>query len=232
MDGTSGAMLVVALLAALGGGVALVAWRGERSRRAGAESEASRIQAALDAARAEAEAAVRASRGRQDELGELRRKLEKARKRAFTAQEERAPLESRLKELEALARSREEEAVRLRARLDGFEADRESTGRESTRLREELARAEKAAATLRIDPQEHAFLRKRADAAEDEVRRLGAALREAEHEASRWRQRERVQRRAYTVLRGELDIARDHLRVARGEGALEVEDGSLGADER
>jgi len=226
MDGSAGATLVLALLAALAAGASLVAWRGERTRRARAEGEARRLDEALGTARAEAEAAARAGRGRQDEVGELRRKLEKARKRAFSAQEERAPLEARVKELEGQARAREEEAARLRGRLDGFDADREAAGREAARLREELARAEKAAAAVRVDPGEHAFLRKRADAAEDEVRRLGAALREAEHEASRWRQRERVQRRAYTVLRGELEIARDHLRVARGEGALELDDGA------
>ena len=218
-------------MALLAAGAAALAWRGERARRAQAESDAARLGAELDAARAAVETGARASRGRQDELVELRRKLEKARKRAFAAQEERGPLEARVKELEASVRGREEELARLRGRLDAFESARESADRETGRLREELARAEKAAAAaLRVDPEEHALLRKRVDAAEDEVRRLGAALRAAEQEASRWRQRERVQRRAYTVLRGELDIAKDHLRVARGEGALEVDDGAEAGD--
>src|SRR5690606_19753419 len=134
------------------------------------------------------------------------RKLEKARKRAFSAQEERAALDARIRELEALVRAREEEAARLRGRIDGLEAERDGAAREAARLREELARATRAAAAARIDPDEHALLRKRVEAAEDEVRRLNGALRAAEQEASRWRQRERVQRRAYTVLRGELDI--------------------------
>jgi chromosome segregation ATPase len=198
-----------ALFAALG-------WRSERSRRAGLERELALLRDELDSLREAAQGRARAGRERGDELGELRRKLEKARKRAFTATEEKAPLEARAAELEAKLRARDLEAARLRGQVALLEAEQERATREGARLREQHARAVQAAATVRIDPGEHRQLAQRSEAAEQEVRRLAGLLRDSEREAGRYRQRERVQRRAYTVLRGELDVAKDRIRALQG----------------
>jgi chromosome segregation ATPase len=225
MDGTTGAAFAAAALGVGGALLAGTRWRRERSQRGVLEAEVERLAGEAAAARAEADARARARRERSEELSELRRKLEKARKRAFAVQEERAPLEARLAEVEDRLRARDEEAGRLRARAEQLEAERSVAAREMDRLREELARAEGAAAAVRIDPDSHRELGQRVEAAEEEVRRLQAVLREVEHDASRWRQRERVQRRAYTVLRGELEVAKDRIRALRGEaGADPVED--------
>ncbi len=229
MDGTTGLFLTLAVLGLAGAGLMVIAWRGERSRGAAAQAEAERLSAEAEALRRATDAAQRAGRGQGEELAGLRRKLEKARKRAFVAQQEREPLAVRITELETTLADRERMAAELRRQLESFAEERERSGRELARLGEELAGARQAAAGARIDPGEHALLQQRVEAAESEVRRLQTLLRETEHEASRWRQRERVQRRSYTVLRGELEIAKDHLRALRGGGGIEVDDGAAAA---
>lgn len=232
MDAITGALLALAALGVAAAAVLFAAWRGERARCAAAQDQASRVAGELETLRRGADAAERAGRGRSDELTELRRKLEKARKRAFAAQQEREPLTARVTELETALADREAAAADLRVRLEGFAEERAGTAQALGRLREELAEARQAAAGSRIDPREHGSLQQRVEAAETEVRRLQSLLRAAEQEVSRWRQRERVQRRSYTVLRGELEIAKDHLRALRGDGALEVDDGAAAANDR
>jgi chromosome segregation ATPase len=229
MQGSAGILWALAVLGIAGTGLMVAVWRGERVRHAAAQAELQRLADEIESGRRTAETAQRAGRGHAEELAELRRKLEKARKRAFVAQQEREPLAARIAELETTLTDRERVATELRRQLESFAEEREHTGRELARLGEELTGARRAAAGARIDPGAHGLLQQRVEAAESEVRRLQTLLREAEHEASRWRQRERVQRRSYTVLRGELEIAKDHLRALRGDGAIEVDDGAAAA---
>jgi len=217
MDATIGSAVALAGLAVLAAVLVGVGWRGERGRRAALEQEVARLGEEL--ARARQEARARAGRDRGEELAALRRKLEKARRRAFAAQEERRPLEARAAEAETRVREREAEIARLRGELEGLAARAAAAAQEAERLRAQLDEARRQAAAARIDPEEHRSLGLRAAAAEAEVRRLGEALREAAQEASRWRQRERVQRRAYTVLRGELEVAKDRVRELTGSAA-------------
>ena len=216
---------VVALFAAL-------AWRRERSRRAGLEGELGALRGELDSQREAARSRARSGHERGDELAELRRKLEKARKRAFVANEEKGPLEARAAELEAKLRARELDAARLRDALIRLQAEHERAVREGAHLREEQAHAVQAAAR-QVDPEAHRQLAQRCEAAEQEARRIAGLLRDSEREASRYRQRERVQRRAYTVLRGELDVARDRIRALQGlpgESPAPGESAELGSD--
>jgi hypothetical protein len=67
-----------------------------------------------------------------------------------------------------------------------------------------------------IDPEEHRGQAQRLEAAEEEVRRLGAQIRDVERDAMRYRQRERTHRRLYLVIRGELGAAQDRIRQLSG----------------
>lgn len=229
------------VFALLAGGAAIgagVAWRGERTRRGASESELAALRETLASERRSAEANSEAKRGRDAELAELRQRLDKAKRRAFAAQEEKAPLEARVAALEAELADREREAKRLRDEVARLEGEVESAVRERTRLREELARAsgerDAAARVHVVDPESHRELAQRFAAAEDEVRRLGAQLREQEREALRYRQRERTHRRLYMVIRGELEAAKDRIRTLTGappgEAFAEPDDAGEGAE--
>ena len=227
-------LLLLALGLAIAAAAAAVAWRGERARRVALESEAEELREAAIAARRDAEAKTEAKRARGDELTELRQRLDKAKRRAFTAQEEKAPLEARIAALETELGDRERETKRLRDDLARLEGEVELASRDKTRLRDETQRAvearDAAARVPRVDPEEQRSLAHRADAAEEEVRRLNAQLREIERDAMRYRQRERTHRRLYMVIRGELGAAQDRIRqltgAPPGEAFVEPDDPS------
>lgn len=227
-------VLLLALALAIVSAVAVVAWRAERGRRTALEAEAAGLRDAVVAVRREAEAKVEAKRARGDEVTELRQRLDKAKRRAFAAQEEKAPLEARIAALETELGDRERETKRLRDDLARFEAEIESSNRDKTRLREEAVRAvearDAAARAPRVDPEEQRSLAHRADAAEEEVRRLNGQVREIERDAMRYRQRERTHRRLYMVIRGELGAAQDRIRqltgAPPGEAFIEPDDPS------
>ena len=177
MTGSAFALLGLACWRA--GVAASLAWRGERTRAQSARQRNSRacaIRSRASAARVEQKTSERRERG--DEVAELRRRLEKAKRRAFSAQEERAPLEARASALEAELRDREAECKRLRDDVAKLEGDVDGARRDTARLREEASHAvqerDKASRVVRIDPDEHRALAHRADAAEEEVRRLNA----------------------------------------------------------
>ena len=200
--------------------VGFIAWRGERTRARDLAAELADLREAAEQERAAREAKSTERRERGDEVSELRRRLEKAKRRAFSVQEERAPLEARAAALETELRDRETECKRLRDEVAKLEGDVDGARRDTTRLREEAALAiqerEKASRIARIDPDEHRALAHRADAAEEEVRRLTAQQREIEKDAMRYRQRERTHRRLYLVIRGELGAAQDRIRQLSG----------------
>jgi chromosome segregation ATPase len=217
MTGGAFALVGLAVLAAV---VAFLGWRSERTRAQALNAELAAQRDAIEAERSAREAKATEKRERSDEVAELRRRLEKAKRRAFTVQEERAPLEARATALEAELRERESECKRLRDDVARLEGDVDGARRDTTRLREEAAvlvqEREKAARVARIDPDEHRGLAHRADAAEEEVRRLTAQLRDVEKDALRYRQRERTHRRLYLVIRGELGAAQDRIRQLSG----------------
>lgn len=217
MTGGAIALVGLAVLAAV---VAFLGWRGERNRAQALDAELAAQRDAIEAERSARETKATEKRERSDEVAELRRRLEKAKRRAFTVQEERAPLEARATALESELRERESECKRLRDDVARLEGDVDGARRDTTRLREEAAvlvqEREKAARVARIDPDEHRGLAHRADAAEEEVRRLTAQLRDVEKDALRYRQRERTHRRLYLVIRGELGAAQDRIRQLSG----------------
>lgn len=217
MTGMVFALLGVAVLVAV---IGFVAWRGEWSRRHGLESELAGLRDSVESERRALELKTTERRERGDEVAELRRRLDKAKRRAFSVQEDRAPLEARASALEAELRAREAECKRLRDDVARLEGDAEGARRETARLREEASVAvqerDKAARVARIDPDEHRALAHRADAAEEEVRRLNARIRDVERDAMRFRQRERTHRRLYMVIRGELGAAQDRIRHLSG----------------
>ncbi len=217
MTGMVFALLGLAVLAAV---VGFIAWRGERTRRLGIEGEVTGLRDAIERSTVALEEKTSERRERGDEVAELRRRLEKAKRRAFSVQEERAPLEARASALETELRDREAECKRLRDEVARLEADVDGARRDAARLREEASVAvqerDKAARVARIDPDEHRSLAHRADAAEEEVRRLNARIRDVERDAMRIRQRERTHRRLYMVIRGELGAAQDRIRHLSG----------------
>jgi len=209
------ALWLVAALATAGAALGWLAWRGEGARRAALEAEAEELRARVDLVGAEAGARTRRAEEREAELQELRRKLDKAKRRAFAAQEERAPREARVAEVEGELETRDREIRRLRDEGLRLAGELERSAREVQRLREELAKAPPREAGA--DPEALAALDARAGRAEEAARSLEARLREVEHEASRYRQRERTHRRLYMVIKGELDAAKDRIRALQNQ---------------
>jgi chromosome segregation protein len=216
----TGAAFALVGLAVLAVGLGFVAWHGERARRLGLEAELAALRDSIDNERSALEQKTTDRRERAGEVAELRQRLEKAKRRAFSAQEEKAPLETRVTAIEVELRDRDAECKRLRDEVAKLEGDIDTARRDTVRLREEASQAvqerDKAARVVRVDPDEHRTLAHRADAAEEEVRRLNAQIREVERDALRYRQRERTHRRLYLVIRGELGAAQDRIRQLSG----------------
>jgi len=216
----TGAAFALVGLAVLIVGIGFVVWRGERVRRLGLEAELAALRDSIDSERSALEQKTTDRRERAGEIAELRQRLEKAKRRAFTAQEEKAPLEARVSAIEVEVRDRDAECKRLRDQVAKLEGDIDGARRDAGRLREQASNAvqerDKASRVVRIDPDEHRTLAHRADAAEEEVRRLNARIRDVERDALRYRQRERTHRRLYLVIRGELGAAQDRIRQLSG----------------
>jgi len=216
----TGAAFALVGLAVLAAAIAFAAWRGERVGRLGLEAELGTLRASIESERSALEQKTTDRRERAGEIAELRQRLEKAKRRAFSAHEERAPLEARAAATLADLRDRDAECKRLRDEVARLEGDTDAARRDVVRLREETSQAvqerDKAARVVRIDPDEHRALSHRVDAAEDEVRRLNAQIRDVERDALRFRQRERTHRRLYLVIRGELGAAQDRIRQLSG----------------
>lgn len=213
-------LLGAALIAGASAVGAGLAWRGERVRRGAADAELAAQAEQYETLRRTIDTKAETRRGRDAELADLRQRLDKAKRRAFQAQEEKAPLEARIAALETELGDRERETKRLRDDVARLEGEVDGAARDRERLREEAARVtgerDKAAREVRVDPEEHRATTHRLAAAEEEVRRLGAQLRDLERDAMRYRQRERTHRRLYMVIRGELGAAKDRIRTLTG----------------
>ncbi len=216
----NGEMFALLALAVLSAGIGFVAWRGEQHRRRGLEAEVAALRDSIESERGALEQKTTDRREREGEIAELRKRLEKAKRRAFSAQEEKAPLDARVAAIETELRDRDAECKRLRDEVAKLEVEVDGARRDTVRLREETSHAvqerDKAARVVHIDPDAHRSLSHRADAAEEEVRRLNAQIRDVERDAMRFRQRERTHRRLYMVIRGELGAAQDRIRHFSG----------------
>lgn len=207
------------LLAGLAGAVA--AWRTEALRRRHAEKALADAQREADAQRAEAESARRKGGRRDGELQDLRRRLDRAKRRANAAQQEREPLAERAAALENQLAAREREGREAREAAERAERAFGEAERERVRLEASLEQAAArngpdAAARLEREAARADEERARAERAEAECARLERRARQAEREAGRYRQRERTQRRLYTVVRSQLEAAHDRIRGLEG----------------
>ncbi len=213
---------LISAAAAVTAGLAVAAWRTERSRRAALGAETDRLRAALEAERVDGERRKKRREDAASELGELRRKLDKAKRRAFDAQERLAPLEAELETLrregsrsaEALRKS-EQEREHLEKRIEQLLAEASSlrAQREAAARREAVA---ERAAPPAAPPEELASLRGALAERETALARLVSKHEATEREAGRYRQRARTHQRLYMVIRGELEVAKDRLRALQG----------------
>lgn len=195
--------VLAALATATAGAFGLLA-RAQRGARSRLEAELGETQRALEAQRGEQAKRARSFEERGKELGELRRRLDKTRRRAFDARATSGSLEERIAELEQALERRDEQA---RASARALEAAREALAardRELVQAREQLADAATAPDPAEDGARRHQML-------EAELRDLTRKLRDAERETARYRSRERTHRRLYLVIKGELDAARDRL---------------------
>ncbi len=182
----------------------------ERERRAHEEAKTER-----DRLRETASQNERKGGDRADEVRDLRKRLEKTKRRAFEAQEELEPLRGRVTQLENELRGRDH-TLRLRddaiARSESLLA---SALAERDSAKAEVERAGTVAQDLAA--QRDAAKRVEEGAAADQLAKFEARAAQAEREASRYRQRHRTSERLYTVIRGELDIAKDQIRALQGK---------------
>lgn len=181
------------------------------------------LEAARDAMAETARAAekrfegkVRENRKRGEELGELRKRIDKAKKRAARAQDEQKGEGARIRQLE--------EQLRI------AEADRRAALSELERTAGAGASAPAPAVAAPVAPspapapgptpeQLEALksLTQRAEEAEGRMAALEAELRTAAHEAARYRKKSRSLETAYTAQHGELEAKRDRLRALQEE---------------
>lgn len=201
------------MLAGMIAAVAVAAWRGERGRRVALESQHAAHDEALSSARDEARS-QRDARGERDrEIQELRRKIDKTRRRAHQTREDNQPINARLRDLEERFATNERELGHARDEAARLEAALARASQDAARLGAELAQEKQKAPP---PPPEDSEWKRRNQAAEEEVRRLGTQCRDFEREIGRHRQQSRTYRRLYGMIQGELELARERVRHLEG----------------
>jgi chromosome segregation ATPase len=194
-------------------------WRSERRFRVRAERDVGELCEQSASLEAELSRRARSAEKRSQELIELRRKLDKTKKRAFEASGGTVDLEARIGELEERLRAREQETREARDAAARITQELVGERHAVAELRQKVLPLEHAAPE---DREDLAKLKRRAEAAETQVKQLTEKLKNAEREASRYRTRERTHRRLYAAIKGELDVLKDRLRTlerARGDPA-------------
>ncbi|UCE86297.1 MAG: hypothetical protein JSU66_00690 [Deltaproteobacteria bacterium] len=155
-------------------------------------------------------------RRRGEELGDLKRKLEKTRKRAAQDREAHVHEDDVRTRLEEDLALRTAEAHELRAELERTQAQLVQLGGEVRRLRERPpAPVANAPDVSRIE----ALERERTEA-RDEAARQRTALAAAEAANRTLRERADRHRKLYLVIKGQLDVAKERIRMLE---ALRVE---------
>lgn len=151
-------------------------------------------------------------RARGEELGELRKKYEKMKKRAGDSIEEEKTLPAKIRTLEtdliaekADARKTRDEIVRLNAEIAQAGVD----------LAREKIRASELVPPPNTDELEG--LRRRSGELEAKLGKLAAELEGARHDTTKYKGRWETLDKAYVILRGELELKKDEARSQRVE---------------
>jgi predicted nucleic acid-binding Zn-ribbon protein len=151
-------------------------------------------------------------RARGEELGELRKKYDKLKKRAGDSLEEEKTLPAKLRTIEADLASEKLDARAARDEIVRLHAEIEKAGVELAR---ERARASELVPPTNTD--EVDGLRRRAVDLEAKLGKHLADLETARHDASKYKARWETLEKAYVILRGELELKKDEARNQRVE---------------
>lgn len=209
MDGL-GLVWILAGVAAVAAGYALVRLRREMGRAGALARDVERLEAKLHDARQQLEKRAEARRRQSDQERDTRRKLEKAKKRASQVRAEQQEEVERVRQLESQLRQREADLKGLREDLARASASPDSPERVQER-QAELAKAK----------QELSNLTARAEKAEAAAAAATTAKEEAtgklEKELSRLRRKVATQETLYASIRSELEVKKDRLRAQTEE---------------
>lgn len=209
----------IALVAAvIAGGLAVVFFLSGRAAARERDARAKALEDARrdleDARRKAAEATDLAGR-RGEELESLRKKHGKAKKRAARAEQEKGGRGEREAELAAELAETRQEVKTLREALDRAQAAAAKKPAPPERPAPEGTAAPAPAKAAPRPEDEGATAKEtaRADAAETEVAELKRTLAARDHELKKARGRAETSNRVYLVIKGELDVAKDRLRM-------------------
>ncbi len=197
-------LAIVACAAAL---ASALAWRAEHRRQRALALQEHELRARLEHSEKRLAARNAKQHERAEETSELRRKLEKAKKRTVSLAEENDGVRRRVRELEERLLQREVELKALRAEIEP--------------LRQAMEREHLVAMEQQRDDQavarERTRLEKQSAALEEKTRELNAQLVEAQRALSQYRKRLETQEQLYTAIRGELRAKKDRLRTQQEE---------------
>jgi len=187
--------------------------RSEVTSRDARELALAQLERELVASRDQLERASRAQRQKGDELAEMRRKLEKAKKRAAHSLDAKRSEPGRIAELEdALGLAREdlgasrEQVLELEAQVSRLRA----------RAQQPQPQPQPAPPPP-PDPAPVEGLKQRAEKAEVEAERLGGELTRVREELSRSEAKVETSRKLYLAIRGELGVKKDRLNAQQEE---------------
>jgi len=214
---------LVALIPAVCGGIAALLFylrlRAESTRAAGLAAEVESRRKDLEVARAELAQRATNAQHRGSEVGELRRKLEKTKKRAAREREERGGDADRIQELEEILQGEKAAAAAMRTELSRLRA--QSGAIRAAVTPEPPAAPAPAPAPAEADRERIEELERKLEAVEKALeerdQKLSAADKEAKKETSRLRGKLRTQESVYMQLRGELEAKKDRLKTQREE---------------
>jgi predicted nucleic acid-binding Zn-ribbon protein len=177
--------------------------QGVELEAASAELEA--VHKRLDHAKAEL-------RARGEELGELRKKHEKLRKRAGDSIEEEKALPAKFRALESELEAEKADARGARDEIVRLHAELEAAGLELSRERARVVEPPAAKNTDEVDG-----LRRWVGELEAKLGKLSTELEGARHDTAKYKGRWETLDKAYVVLRGELELKKDEARTQRVE---------------
>jgi len=201
---------ILAAVAVLAAAVSLVRLRREIGRAAALARDVDRLEAELHDARQRFDKSADAQRRRSDQERDMRRKLEKAKKRASQARAEQQEETERVRQLEARLRLREADLKGLREELARASASTVSPDRVKER-EAEIAEMKQALASLTARAAKAETTAAAATAAKEE------ATRGLEKEVARLRRKTSTQETLYASIRSELDIKKHRLRAQTEE---------------
>ncbi|MCG8588448.1 MAG: hypothetical protein MJE66_04085 [Proteobacteria bacterium] len=206
-----GTTLVMGTLAWIIAGLSLAAVLGLGLRSRALAARLAAVSEALDRVRGERDAAAKQASRNEDErkrrsaeTSELRRKLDKVKRRAYQEKTEHADEADRLRDLEAQLEHARGESHRLRLELERVRADAE---------RPQPAAPSPPPVAAPPPPE----LTARVEELRGRVTQLEGELGGARVEAERWQAKVRTQDKLYLAIRGELAAKKDRLRAQQEE---------------